>query len=185
MTNNRRSTTILLALLAAGACRHQPPENTTEVLSAASPPPPAAAADDPPSVRTSAAESGGAQEATPTPSCTQVPSREAPIAQGDLGHGSRMVELLNTSDVEVQVRLLDELDEQAVEGTLLIEPQGRGVFLIEPGSYRIRLRENATCQVFDGTPFTINPEHAGVTIALSAIFMYGSHHELQDVDKEL
>ncbi len=33
------------------------------------------------------------------------------------------------------------------------------------------LHGNASCQVFDGTPFVIEPEHAGVTIALSAIFV--------------
>ncbi len=126
-------------------------------------------------------------EASPEPTtpCTRDPQREAPIAHGDLGQGSRTVELLNSGTVEVQLRLLDGQDQPVVAGTLVVPGQGRGVFHVPPGTYHLRMRENETCQVQEGTPFTIEEIHAGVTISLTPIFVLGDHHELRDVDQEL
>jgi hypothetical protein len=137
----------------------------------------------------------GAQVSPPDPAeqafmlagapCATDPSREAPVATGDLGTGSRTIELLNTGKVEIQARLLGGDALPAVQGTLRLPGQGRGVFHVPVGTYQLRLRDNLSCQVQRGTPFTIGEEHAGVSIALTPIFAEGEHHGLRDVDEAL
>ncbi len=127
-----------------------------------------------------------AQGAAPSSDCARDPAREAPVRTGHLGSGSRYVELLNNGTVEIQARILGEDDAPVMPGTLRVPAGSKGRFMVEPGTYSLRYRLHPSCRVVRSEePVALGARHAGVTIALTPIFVTGDDHEMRAVDEEL
>jgi hypothetical protein len=139
----------------------------------------------PPAVTPATTASGEPDAGNVATRCTKDLKAEAPIVLDQLGSGSRFIELINNGDVEIQVRLLGEDERPALTGTMRIPPHAQGRFNIEPGTYLLRYRDQERCLVYRGSAVGIGPGHAGVRIAIEAIFTSGEDHVTREVDEPL
>ena len=57
--------------------------------------------------------------------------------------------------------------------------------MVEPGTWHLRYRDQASCTVYEGTSIFIGPGHAGVQVSITPIFLYGEHHSAHRVDEQL
>jgi hypothetical protein len=83
-----------------------------------------------------------------------------------MGQGDRLIRVLNRTGGPVRLRLLDDGDKPALDGTLHIPKAGAGELHVEAGSYRVRYRLETSCEVLRGSPIVLTGNRAGVEIQL-------------------
>lgn len=121
---------------------------------------------------------------SPAP-CVGDEAAEAPLSTEGMGTGDRFVEVVNVSAEPIQLRLLDGSGQPALPGTLQIPPGQRGTFHVPLGSYRIRMRNNTSCQVQLGTPFALEQGFKGMTLVVTPLLLGGTTSEFRNVDDPL
>ncbi len=105
--------------------------------------------------------------------CAEKPALEQPIGEGTIGDGDRFVQIENGGASEVRVRLLDGSGAPAIEGTLRIEPMSAGRFTVPVGTYQLRFRDEASCQVVRGDPFTLTEDFEGAFVSIEFVYEDG------------
>lgn len=122
--------------------------------------------------------------ATPAPAasatasnCTSDPAREAPTFTS-AGDGDRYITVINTGSVELRVRLVNLQGAAVMAGTMQLPAGARGTFQVPAGGYRLRIRDEQTCTLQEGSELRIGSTTAGMQVAITAIFSVGERHVL-------
>ncbi len=106
--------------------------------------------------------------------CNDDPSTEAPVVQGEIGEGKRLVRVLNEGEIELRVRLLDKQLKPVYPGTLRVLPGEKGEFMVGEGIYHLRYRLQSNCEVRRGSAIRLMGQNWGYEKVIKTHLKKGS-----------